>query len=134
MKAPQWLKNIVAGIVIQFAREDAPAPEKKRTYSMSGWVRGSDGIYRSGDSVIFRRGKAWIRQDPPFGTDSPFDVETETSYSSLHAAIKSEIPGTFPLLESGESVTFPDAPLLGYAEPDEPGVLGIGVGAQGIEE
>lgn len=103
MKIPQWLENIAAGIVIQFAREDAPAPDKKRTYSMSGWTRGPDGIYRSGDSVIFRRGKTWIRQDPPLGVNSPMDVETETSYANLHAAIKREVPSA-PLLDGQDNL------------------------------
>jgi hypothetical protein len=75
----------------------------RRKYSMSGWLRGADGIYRNGESIIFRRGRKWVRQDPvPEGDASGWQV-TDEEYVTLHAAIKQQ--------------RTEDAPL--FAEPSE---------------
>jgi hypothetical protein len=62
-------------------------------------------MYRSGSSVIFRRGKLWIRQDPIglLEDREPADCEFETAWPTLHAAIKRELPEG-PLFTAGADV------------------------------
>jgi len=71
-----------------------PLPKKKREYSLGGWKRGSDGIYRNGEELIFRRGKVWAR------TEISGDMEGQALYPTLHAAIKGESKPEMPLLDA----------------------------------
>ncbi|MGD0869045.1 MAG: hypothetical protein ABSB88_05810 [Bryobacteraceae bacterium] len=91
---------------------------KAHAYSIHGWTRDENGIYRNGatfpesDSVIFRDGRSWIRQYRAAG----FDVFTNPEeYPNLHAAIRRERSETTdgriylvaadpetPLLDQGE--------------------------------
>ena len=104
MKTPKWIRQFITAIGKALAREDVPE-EKKRHYSISGWERGADGIYRSGSSAIFRHGKLWIRQDPIglLEDREPADSEFETTWPTLHAAIKRELPEG-PLFTAGVDV------------------------------
>ncbi len=84
--------KIIEKVTQWFARwlKAKPAP---RLYSIHGWARGADGIYRSEGATISRESRRWFRNDagePPFFTSGP--------YPTLHAAIERRQPET-PLLE-----------------------------------
>ena len=96
-----------------FKREDLPAAtpapgapallqpseapeEKKRQYSISGWVRGEDGAFRRDGSIIRRKGKIWIRETPVDGV-----MQLDSTYQNLHDAIKGAVQDDAAELKSG---------------------------------
>ena len=91
-----WLKG-----VLEAARKEVkkwPAwmrGTRSRAYSIAGWKRDKEGFYRNGESMIFQRGRAWIRQDLAAGAGN---VPVDESYPTLRAAIKQEKPPAPPLL------------------------------------
>ena len=69
-----------------------PVPVKpERSYSIRGWERGADGVYRKGDSVIYRRGRAWMKVNAGVWGKPDATLVHET-FPTLHAAIQGNQP------------------------------------------